>query len=775
MSTSSKNHPARQTADSLEETRARLLLEIAEMQRNRSIEPTEAQISRISQLKEEHNSLVDNYNQVADVHTTDPSRRLPNEIFINILSKAIQDTWAADWIPDLLVFTLVSMRWQKILVSSPGLWKVIAVREDDMLMEAKLSVALHLSGSAPLFLRLQPPLRNWKEIVSSLLPHRDRITEVTLDLDKEDRFRLHGRIPDILEEFGHLPALRQLHCINVRFKTKYISDVVRFIERNPQLNEISGVWLNEALLRSPHSRNITSFYTKLEAPSLFRRLRPMVKLRRLAFQSYGQRVTNQEDVDRANIPESLLKCVYYRQIGSIFMPLLSRTAATLVTLDLHATLSESARIFQILDDFRVLKSLVLSLEIQANGDTLVPPPRARQQRQSSLHSAQFTIFNQGWPSPNPDTWGPPFTLMVRRFLPHLKEIFVSANALYLPWTLVEAGQFDALEALDLHFPHDASPPPPTFRLPPTLRRCHLAPNRAFDVFHSDCVTSLTVVPVNLSEAPIDLNARSWPALIDLSISASALSCNDGSFEHLQSLHLDVVYDDDWDYSTRFCRDLALNLECMPMLKDLSFRELPEWDIFFILLERYNFRTKIGSTRISSISFSGDVPTFLWDPIRGLCDGKFVNRPPNLELCWVDSIDIIYDRTLPGCMACIKAQLYCPSPWIANVSLPKTYHRPRGSDASSTSDQDIDISMEMRLHDIDDPLELEIPIPTYPDTSDEILSTWEIREDTWQLLKKRIRYAKCSNHEGSQFLVMNGRVTISNKSTRPWFLPSDDQF
>ncbi|KAG9040806.1 hypothetical protein FS842_002831 [Serendipita sp. 407] len=756
----------------LDDKRSHVLLTLSTTRDNVDGQNKINQASRISCLKKENNLLVDERLKItskARPKLGDPSSLLPVEIFAEIVDLIFCDTFLVDWsIEGLLSLTLVSTRWRDILMSIPGLWRHIRLKDSDTFyFQEKLSIALLLSGNAPLVLWLRPPLYHWEETIDKLRPHFHRIIELLIDLSHDNHAATApptvGRVANILDQMGSLPSLKRLRCTSWIGGDTNMSDVTRFIERHPQLEEIAGVWLTKEFLNTNSIKKVTSFRTRQRPPSVLPHLNRMKILSKVTFDHYGLYIPpmnneDEVDVDMSQYPSLPLQWTYYSQVGPPAIPLLSGTTATLLKLKLHTTLSEAPNLFQILHEFQKLQTLYLYLEVCPIDPMVVPPSPL--QKCTSLQTTWIDFSSTSFsfpaaPHAHPNDWGPIFARMVRQFFGHIKDVNMSAYTLdaKLPWDLVDSSQFESLETLSLSLSEGQDIPPDGFQLPVGLESLDISgmhyhlPNLS-----STTVTSLVIDSFRAPKTPTTLNPEFWPSITELSIPPSAIGWSGECFKHLRSIDLEVDWDEDWDYTTQFCRDLALHPEYIPVLQQIHFSGPPEWDILCILLERYNFRTGSEDTRISSISFGGDVPFYLLDPIKDLCAGKFVDRPSNFDLSWVSNMDIIYDQNLPGCMKCIKTLLSCHI--SRKGSSPTTRHadyvfpfRRTHRDADAISDYCLDILMDLPLEDgMIDPVEFrmrKLPVPVYPATEDEILATWNEREEVWKMLKKGTDGSVCS--------------------------------
>lgn len=163
----------------------------------------------------------------------------------------------------------------------------------------------------------------------------------------------------------------------------------------------------------------------------------------------------------------------------------------------------------------------------------------------------------------------------------------------------------------------------------------------------------------------------------------------------------------------------MNPNGFPALEELGLYQLPEWDIFFIMLERRNVIKVQGVTKLRKISLPKYYPKGLFGPVFDHISGKFPTRPSNWDLSFQGNMEPLEDITVPGCTTCLRSLLTCSSPIITKISKPK---EPK-----------------------DVPVIAAIP---YPDMDEVILSTWEDRaaEVTQKVKDILPRRFRCKIHE-----------------------------
>jgi hypothetical protein len=102
------------------------------------------------------------------------------------------------------------------------------------------------------------------------------------------------------------------------------------------------------------------------------------------------------------------------------------------------------------------------------------------------------------------------------------------------------------------------------------------------------------------------------------------------FPNLQSVELSSDLSVIW--ASDFFEELILRPNQWPFLEKISLSGLYlEWDILILMLERRNFVTESNVKRIKTLEFTNRLPYKLLYPITQLLKGKFVDRPPLIEL------------------------------------------------------------------------------------------------------------------------------------------------
>ncbi|KAG8830348.1 hypothetical protein FRC17_004983 [Serendipita sp. 399] len=731
-----------QTAEEIfNRDRASILLKLASLSDDSS--KTEA-----SQLKERNNQLIDNYLRAVgtDSKRVDPSVWLPVELFLEIIMMSFEIPGYIRWeINRLLELTLVSIRWQEILMANRQLWSTIVFREDNSVEhEMKLLIALHLSGDAPLTLCMPHFLSNLARFRQTMGPHLRRINNLILNA-KDDYHHfvlaLGGgqptQPPSALDELEFLPELRTLYCAHWPDLSSFTVPLTHFIQEHPKLDRVGGIWLTSEMLGIPSLlRAVTSFRSQLRLWVLVQYLKFMTRVQRAELTSHRNEHIDADKTDGTQYSNLSLQWISCTLPSTIPIQLLDANVGTLTKLRLKTTLPEAVALFEVLHRLQKLEDLDLTIICRENQTTITPLGHTET---TSLRSVRLNFEDQMIP----ENWVSLFVPMMQTCFGNVETLSITAYGFdaVMPPELLNCSQFKNLKYLMISLSGYISSSPYSLQNP-----LHLCPQlKGVTLFNVDSIiktlSSSTTTHLYISNhrlagnSHISLNPGFWPALTTLCVPMTMLDWQAGSFKNLKTLNIESPGNGKWDRTTQFCRDLARYPDQMPVLESLTTTSTPEWDILFILLELYNFRPEIGSTRISTLSTGGYIPSFLLAPLTSLCNGKFVDRPSNLELCWIGNLDIICDFTISMTFGHPNSDYdhLTPARSITIDELPELH---------------LDILFDMPLEGhTSNPIEFRmqrLPVPPYPQSVGEILETWEHRESAWQkLLQITDSYTYCS--------------------------------
>ncbi|PVG04318.1 hypothetical protein CPB86DRAFT_693784 [Serendipita vermifera] len=153
------------------------------------------------------------------------------------------------------------------------------------------------------------------------------------------------------------------------------------------------------------------------------------------------------------------------------------------------------------------------------------------------------------------------------------------------------------------------------------------------------------------------------------------------------------------FVTATCCQLATDPGIFPSLTSISSSWEPEWDIFFIMLERRNLHSRSKVASIREIVLPSRAAEVFYRPIHDILCGKFPERPSNHSLSLAGNIEILSDESITGCIFCLQSFIPC----------------------------DEDAKESEQYSHIELPKDDFIP---YPSSEEEILSTWRTRNEIW---------------------------------------------
>ncbi|KAG9029079.1 hypothetical protein FS842_004665, partial [Serendipita sp. 407] len=636
----------------LDETQVNLLHQLEDLSSTTNdIETDKRAVSRL--VREEYNmSITKQLQRTPTPCCRDPCRRLPEELFLQILEEVSKILDGAPYwsINSVLQLMMVSKSWEVVILSAPQLWSEITISRD-VDIRLKIAVSLALSKTAPLRIRFLCPVSDWSIVEQLLSSHRAMIAHVTIiDHIGSSDVQEMGTDAFILANLGHLPQLRSLECYSGYYGGSTISSLGQFVGDNLQITNISGIWLSQETCTEQILTRLSMFQTLIPPSQILDDLQRMKKLKTVQFGSPGSLDINRPPkTSLGSVPPHIGNgWTSYSEYGYISLPLISTSTASLVVLDLKMSIADVGDLLSISYQFHRLRKVSLHLGI--GGSHKFTPPTTH--LPSSTVTDLAITFGRTRPSHISPAIHSTLEPSVKNFPEALHQVFQNARSLVvgdpsipLQWSLISSTGFKALKELYVSRWREKTPPPPFFQLPERLETLTVANNdggAGLSGLHSHSVKFLTLYIAGSQGGQI-FDPYLWPSLTKISLDVSiTILWKSGSLRNLRSIHFDWMFNTAWDYVSEFCRDLTLYSSTIPSMESISFSEPPEWDLLFILLEHYNFRPEVGSSRISTLSIKSNVPSYLVNPLVELCTGRFVERPPNVELSWVGNMDIITD-------------------------------------------------------------------------------------------------------------------------------------
>jgi hypothetical protein len=615
--------------------------------------------------KRSHNEIMDRLYSMNEPRRFDPLDKFPIEIWQSILYKVANRGRPPNFnvfyryiFNDIFVSMLVSKRWLRSIVNTPFLWTTISLDMDVPDNLARVKMYLELSKELPLFLRITIPFPGWIEVVPFLAEnrHRIRILEITSRTTKygnstEAALEIEAYLNDLLP----LPILSRFDIFGMDLNPGTPSLVQKILLECPSLVCISNPGLPKEILELDAALQLRSFQTTQNLSGLVQNR--FLNLGYIKF-SHSSSQPSTESL-AGNHPLSWSYLAFTSPLNALPPLTIVSRLSNLVTFE--SPLKGS-----------ILKDFLCRLHLMARLSKLTLWIACEEQYKAQLPSDtdikpcyRATILDITLNS----TPGPKLTIkdiniyfdrvqeLVVRALPSIEELTLRSTHV-VPAQLMDYRTFSRLSTVHLNcIPQlDAD-----MTISPSIKNLYfIASNhwlRGFSKLSSSSIQRLVLDSWVYStiSGNTDSQARfepeKWSALTSLTISVHHISEISTGFEYLRNLVLQItenIYAPQSptnDPITRFCRNLAMNPSRIPVLESLSLGQLPEWDIFFIMLERRNVTKTQGISKLKKIILPSHYPKELFGPIYDLIRGKFATRPSNWDLSFAGNMELWEDITV----------------------------------------------------------------------------------------------------------------------------------
>ncbi|CAG8569726.1 14154_t:CDS:2, partial [Acaulospora colombiana] len=538
----------------------------------------------------------------------DPLEALPPEIGIMILEDALLQPVASCYALNstfLLTLTLVSKRWQAIIIDTPSLWATIDIGYPIPDLLGRIAIHIELSQNIPLTLVFRSQWFYWRAVVSMLKEHHGRIKRIAMErIPNQDSFK------KVIEHLSPLPQLEEIcqiwttRCPALEHSWNSLESPLIHVD-----DEILGV-IMPILEALPSIENVT--------------------LRE------AHQVDNSTAFKGTVLP---IRSFAYHQSPEFLLQLLPRLV-NLVTLTLTLPFHVVPKLLKRLEALHFLESLRLAITLSSL--RVYPPDLEPLYSITKLH---LTIH-----ASSKDL--EPFCKSIPRVFPSLSELtFFPTRSTELYVTLHQ----DSFQKLSKFIFYVGGPIESPINVPSKVKHVQATADLSGTLWtlNSPSATTLTVSIYSLSmRLTLELPSTYWalPSLEHLISLMNPLSFVNHASRTLREIILTA-------HQTDFCCSLAYRPHSFPVLSSLNLKEIPHWDIFFIMLERRNLFCQSVSP-ISSVELRLDYPRALFWPIRDLLRQKFPDRPSNREVSKHRISERILDLTIPGCKKCILNSMPC---------------------------------------------------------------------------------------------------------------------
>ncbi|PVF97488.1 hypothetical protein CPB86DRAFT_826432 [Serendipita vermifera] len=655
--------------EQLNAKRIALLSTIEELSNNPEVKGEEYS-QQLRPHQRAYNSIIDRLSAINKPRRFDPLDKLPIEIWQTIIYQVVYfDSRPHARLfyriipPDIFVFMLVSKRWLHSIVNAPFLWGTVSfdMSIPDYLARAKMH--LDLGKERPIYLRITVPLEGWDEIIPLLIESRERITFLQVTsrtFSYRHGAKLCSEIEKYLNDLLPLPNLERFDILNMPSSPDATSLCQKVLIQTPSLKAMMGI----------------------DLPKEFLELKPALRLRRF------QTTSDLLGLVQTQFPNLLN--VRFNQSMNRPSSFISRLT-NLVIFDSTLNGPVLKELLCRVHSMTRIKKITLRLIYEEKYKDILPLDTEVSPCDSvKMLDVRFQFTGRPENLKGAELYFSRVQELFLKALPSIEELTLGSSHVY-PTQFLDSRTFPRLSTIFLD------------RIPQLVEKAR----------------------GDTADSQRHFDSESWPGLVSLTISAHHISQNIGGLKSLRTLILRVFsgfhsgVDATDDHVTRFCRNLGMNPSGLPALEELGLYQLPEWDIFFIMLERRNVTKVQGVTKLRKISLPKYYPKGLFGPVFDLISGKFPTRPSNWDLSFQGNMEPLEDITVPGCTTCLRSLLTCSSPIITKISKPK---EPK-----------------------DVPVIAAIP---YPDMDELILSTWEDRaaEVTQKVKDILPRRFRCKIHE-----------------------------
>jgi hypothetical protein len=638
----------------LEEELRQTLAMIEESSHNENLHNRRTQ--HIESLKQKHNLIVDQLLVLNEPRRFDPLDRLPIELWHNVLYEVANPGFRPDKKNhygsvrhSLFVFMLVSRRWRKTILDMPLLWRTVQLDGDIEDWVARVKMSLKLSQDLPLYVQIGVPVVGWESVREALIRNRQRIAIIRLYYRSSFRRDEEGAIESLENCINDLLPLSRLTRIAVDIPgQKSLPLVQRLLEQCRSLGEIMRLNLPEEFLQLKSASRLRSFQVTEKLLGAVAQRFP--KLYNIKF-TYNRDKPNES---MSTVSHSLEW--KHLNISSVQDPCLISKLTNVVTLTLIADGAVLKELLCRVHSLTKLQYLEFATDIAPKfRDTL--PTVTEISPNFSVKTLRIEFINHLIPSDQKelaDVYFDHVQELVLKAFSSVEELTTTSRRTS-PTQLYDSRTFPRLTTLHLQVSPSQTEP---IVLSRSIENLYVLPPHHSNYFSA--LSSLSVQRLVISYRLSTVNSISndvgyliepekWPSLISLTIPAFHLGLQQDAFIFLRNLGISDTTDglsiDGTDGGvTRVCRDLTMNPTWLPALEHLQLYQLPEWDIFFIMLERRNITGK-PTIPLRMLSLPPFYPKELFGPIHSLLQRKFPKRPSNYDLSLHGNMELLCDDTV----------------------------------------------------------------------------------------------------------------------------------
>jgi hypothetical protein len=616
--------------------------------------------------KRAYNEIMDRLYAMNEPRRFDPLDKFPVEIWQSILYKMVSSDARPPnsklfyrFLPnDIFVSMLVSKRWLRSIVNTPFLWTTISLDTDYPDNLARVKVHLELSRELPLFIRVTIPFPGWIEAVPFLAENRHRIMILQITsrtLKYGNSTQAVSEIEAYLNDLLPLPILSRFDIFNMSLNPGTPPLVQKVLLECPSFIYIMNPDLPQEILELDSALQLRSFQTTQNLLGLVQNRFP--NLLSIKFSSSHTQPSTESIAGNHSLSWSFL---------GFISPSKSPPPLTIVSRLSNLVTFESTV------NGSILKELLCRLHMMARLSKLILRIDCEEQYRSQLPSDTdiqpcyraiiLDISLNSIPSPkltiqDINIYFDRVQELVLRALPSIEELTLRSTHV-VPAQFIDYRTFPRLSTLHLNTIPQLGV---DMTISPSVKNLYFITSnhwlRGFPNLSSSSIQRLVMdswlysLIASNTGSQERFEPEKWSALTSLTISVHHVAEISTRFEYLRNLVLQIadnIYAPQSatsDLITRFCRNLAMNPSRLPVLESLSLGHLPEWDIFFIMLERRNITKIQGLSRLKKITLPSHYPKELLGPIHDLIRGRFATRPSNWDLSLAGNLELLEDITV----------------------------------------------------------------------------------------------------------------------------------
>ncbi|PVF95064.1 hypothetical protein CPB86DRAFT_788444 [Serendipita vermifera] len=627
----------------------------------------------------------------------DPLDKLPVEIVQRIIYLALyrenEDIFGHPYDRhNSLVLLSISKRWRQVLLGMPLLWSTIVINPSrfGFNFEGAVRHCLQYSREVPIDVIIYVPSREEKKW-DTLRRHfgqnlADRIKTIAFRASStysawHDR-NVSSTMIDLLKGLMPLPNL-----VSLSFSDAFANDVADTVlsgmtsEFLRQLRQIEGP--TREILRRCQFQHLSRLKTAMDIDTFvsFQTNMKMLTHVKMSPNRYSPKGATLPAYQTNEKPLGWRYLLCYAE-DAARLPYFTSRLTGLITLDLWADHESIGQILLHLHQLSQLQHLNLDFQHPFYSESESLPDVKDIQPNDRVTTLQFTYrTNQPIPTDQAEKLLIHHQDIIAKALPALEKLRVD-----LPFWAVSSRFFEELtfpRLRDLQvFTHGEDWPKWHLELPTSLQTVRISCFEDFWTSFSSRTATQLHLDVQVKKTPYCKGGlfppfvpEEWPSLSSLTIPSFYLpKCADElcSLKDLSLASLKLNKDCLGDTVTRFCCHLARNPTSLPSLESLTLYDIPQWDIYFLMLKR---RAGAVYGRISPLKVLGlqeRFPQQLYRPIMDLISRNNPHSEWNIfeALSIHSALPVLQNRSVQGCIACLLCFRPCTRPakqWLSPLN------------------------------------------------------------------------------------------------------------